>query len=53
LELLAAKPALIHEAGARGREAFMQDYDLPTGVARICSILGVSQSKPLIKAAAM
>ena len=48
LELLAANPGLIREAGARGRKAFLQHYDLPIGVARVCSILGVTQSKPLI-----
>jgi colanic acid biosynthesis glycosyl transferase WcaI len=48
LELLASNPALVREAGARGRNAFLQHYDLPIGVARICSILGVTQSKPLV-----
>jgi glycosyltransferase involved in cell wall biosynthesis len=48
LELLAVNPGLIREAGALGRQAFLRHYDLPIGVARICSILGVSQPKPLI-----
>jgi glycosyltransferase involved in cell wall biosynthesis len=48
LEHLAGNPGLTHEAGARGREAFLQHYDLPIGVARICSILGATQSKPLV-----
>jgi glycosyltransferase involved in cell wall biosynthesis len=39
LEYLAANPALIHTAGALGREAFLKHYDLPIGVARICSLL--------------
>jgi glycosyltransferase involved in cell wall biosynthesis len=47
LESLAADPALIRQAGALGRQALLQHYDLPIGVARICSILGVAQSKPL------
>jgi colanic acid biosynthesis glycosyl transferase WcaI len=47
LEHLAANPALIHEAGARGRQAFLKHYDLPIGVARICSLLGASQSELL------
>jgi len=47
LESLAANPALIRQAGARGREAQLQYYDLPIGVARICSIMGVTQSKPM------
>jgi colanic acid biosynthesis glycosyl transferase WcaI len=47
LENLAANPALIHEAGARGRQAFLKHYDLPIGVARICSLLEASQSKLL------
>jgi glycosyltransferase involved in cell wall biosynthesis len=48
LEFLAGNPALVVEAGARGRNAFLQHYDLPIGVARICSILGVTHSKPLV-----
>jgi glycosyltransferase involved in cell wall biosynthesis len=48
LELLASNPGLVREAGARGRNAFLQHYDLPIGVARICSILGVTQAKPLV-----
>ena len=43
LEHLAANTALIHEAGARGREAFLKHFDLPIGVARIGSLLGTSQ----------
>ncbi|MBZ5618120.1 MAG: glycosyltransferase family 4 protein [Acidobacteriia bacterium] len=53
LEHLAGNPGLIREAGARGREAFLQHYDLPIGVARICSILGVSQPQPPAKAVAV
>ena len=46
LEHLAANGGLIREAGARGREAFLQHYDLPIGVARICTILGVPVAQP-------
>ena len=53
LEHLAANTALIHVAGARGRQAFLKHYDLPIGVARICSILGASQPEPLAKAVAV
>ena len=49
LESLAATPALIHNAGARGREAFLKHYDLPLGVARICSLLGAAQPETLGK----
>jgi glycosyltransferase involved in cell wall biosynthesis len=49
LEHLAGNPGLIRDAGARGREAFLKHYDLPIGVARICSVLGVTQSKPLAR----
>jgi glycosyltransferase involved in cell wall biosynthesis len=52
LECLAVNTALIHEAGARGREAFLKHYDLPIGVARICSMLGACQPEPLAKAMA-
>ncbi len=47
LELLAADPALLREAGARARQAFLEHYDLPAGVARICSILGLAAPEPL------
>ena len=49
LDHLAASPNLIRDAGAKARDAFLQHYDLPIGVARICSILGVSKSQPQTK----
>lgn len=39
LRHLAANPSEIAEAGARAREAFVQHYNISTGIARICSIL--------------
>jgi colanic acid biosynthesis glycosyl transferase WcaI len=47
LKSLAAEPALAAEAGRRGRQAFSEHYDRPTGVGRICSILGVKLTDPL------
>lgn len=41
LKLLAASPQLVEEAGARARKAFVAQYDLPAGVARILEILGI------------
>jgi len=40
LERLSAEPNLVSQAGARGRIAFEQNYDLPIGVARVASIIG-------------
>lgn len=53
LQHLAATPHVIQDAGARAHEAFLQHYDLPVGVARICAILGVPQTKPQTKHAAV
>jgi colanic acid biosynthesis glycosyl transferase WcaI len=39
LELLARNPHLIQDAGGRGREAFLQSYDLPIGADRVVKIL--------------
>jgi glycosyltransferase involved in cell wall biosynthesis len=39
LELLAGNSQLVHDAGDRGRKAFLQTYDLPVGQARILQIL--------------
>jgi len=39
LELLAASPELVREAGARAREAFAAHYDRAPGVGRLCYIL--------------
>ncbi len=39
LQLLAANPDLVRDAGHRAREAFEQHFDLPLGVARIMRIL--------------
>ena len=40
LEVLAADGMRIREAGARARQAFLEHYDLPSGVSRIAEILG-------------
>lgn len=47
LERLSEDRTQIHEAGARARQAFEQNYDRPIGVARIASILGLSTAAPL------
>jgi colanic acid biosynthesis glycosyl transferase WcaI len=44
LNELEAHPEMIAAAGARGREAFLENYDMPQGVARICSLVGASQA---------
>jgi glycosyltransferase involved in cell wall biosynthesis len=41
LDRLARYPEDLRAAGARAREAFEEHYDLPIGVARITSILGL------------
>jgi colanic acid biosynthesis glycosyl transferase WcaI len=46
IRLLAADPALIRQAGDRARQAFLDHYDLPIGVERICSILGLPTKAP-------
>jgi glycosyltransferase involved in cell wall biosynthesis len=42
LARLAARPAEIEEAGRRARQAFLEHYDRPLGVARICRLLGAA-----------
>jgi len=44
LELLAAKPGLMAEAGRRARAAFLEHYTLSAGVARIAFILGAARA---------
>jgi colanic acid biosynthesis glycosyl transferase WcaI len=44
LQLLASNPGLLREAGHRARQAFLQHYDLPIGVARIAAILQLSKT---------
>ena len=41
---LADHPEEIHAAGARGRQALLENFDLPLGVARIAEVLGASAS---------
>jgi len=41
LETLANRPDLIHEAGARARQAFELHYDRPIAVARLNAVLGL------------
>jgi glycosyltransferase involved in cell wall biosynthesis len=53
LEFLAAQPALVSQAGALGRRALLEHYDLPVGVGRICEILGVPSSARQSKARAV
>jgi glycosyltransferase involved in cell wall biosynthesis len=50
LEFLTVNLGAIHDAGARARDAFLQHYDLPIGVARIRSILGVPHVEPVATA---
>ena len=40
LKLLETDPDLLRDAGQRGRQAFIEYYDKPLGVARVCSIVG-------------
>jgi colanic acid biosynthesis glycosyl transferase WcaI len=42
LKALAADMELVQQAGSRARQAFLAHYDLPIGVSRLCSILGVA-----------
>ena len=39
LRLLHSEPELVRDAGQRARQAFLENYDLPIGTARICAIL--------------
>jgi colanic acid biosynthesis glycosyl transferase WcaI len=43
LRRLAKDPDEVHAAGNRARQALLQEYDLPIGVARICAIVGASR----------
>jgi glycosyltransferase involved in cell wall biosynthesis len=45
LERLAAEPELVRAAGEHARAAFLENYDVPQGVARILEIVGVAQTK--------
>lgn len=47
LQDLADHPAVVSEAGIRARQAFLEHYDLPVGVNRICQILGIPSSGPV------
>jgi glycosyltransferase involved in cell wall biosynthesis len=44
LETLHANPRLIAEAGERARRAFLEYYDLPIGVRRMCALIGATDS---------
>jgi colanic acid biosynthesis glycosyl transferase WcaI len=44
LEDLAENPAQVEAAGQRARQAFLDHYDLPLGVARICALVGATQN---------
>jgi len=43
LQVLSSEPNLIREAGARGRKAFEEHYDVDHGVARILDILHLAE----------
>lgn len=45
LERLYGDRSLIGEAGARSRQAFLQHYDKPVGVERVCNLLGLTACK--------
>ena len=45
LRLLAQEPSLVDAAGRRARHAFEENFDLPLGVERICSLLGASKKE--------
>jgi len=49
LELLSSNPKLIHDAGDRGRNAFLDSSDLPAGVARVVNVLTAPQSMPFLR----
>jgi putative colanic acid biosynthesis glycosyltransferase WcaI len=51
LHVLAANPDLARNAGYRAREAFLAHYDAPTGVSRICKILGIPESSLVLTSA--
>jgi colanic acid biosynthesis glycosyl transferase WcaI len=45
LNRLAADRALVEQAGERARQAFLEQYDRPLGVARICRLLGATNAE--------
>ena len=45
LQYLAANPSVVAQAGHRARQALVEHFDLPLGVARIISILGADQAR--------
>ena len=50
LRSLASNRAQVDEAGRRARAAFLESYDLPLGVGRICDLLGATeQHNPVIE----
>jgi glycosyltransferase involved in cell wall biosynthesis len=51
LNRLAGRPEEIHAAGERGRQAFLENFDRPLGVARIVSLLGIEEVPALSKSA--
>ena len=46
LRKLAAEPQLVRQAGFRARQAFVEHYDLPIRLSRLCDVLGVSPQTP-------
>jgi glycosyltransferase involved in cell wall biosynthesis len=46
LQRLAAEPTLVRKAGFRARQAFVEHYDLPIRLSRLCNVLGVTQQTP-------
>jgi colanic acid biosynthesis glycosyl transferase WcaI len=47
LKSLASEPLQVEIAGRRARKAFEENYDLPLGVARVCSYVGAASPKPV------
>jgi glycosyltransferase involved in cell wall biosynthesis len=46
LERLVKHPEEMREKGERGHRAFVEHYDMPAGVARICRVLGLEDRSP-------
>jgi len=44
LDRLQRNRELIAEAGARAREAFLEHYDKPVGVQRVCNVIGLTHA---------
>jgi hypothetical protein len=44
LHKLAVEPHLVRQAGFRARQAFVEHYNLPIRLSRLCDILGVNQT---------